>query len=113
MKRSTALVQHEVVAQHKGTKRIHHQESGRKKVGKPVRGEHIAMVKVSNGITIAHGYQSVRLDIGVEMPVNVRVNKFEDLRDGFSRAYALLEEELVERSVEVDKLVRQLARRYQ
>lgn len=74
--------------------------------------DEIAVIKVLNGITLTTGYQSVRMDIGVEMPWPVRPGKFEDLEQGFKQAYELIENEITERSQDLEALLQDLAEKY-
>lgn len=76
-------------------------------VGK--HGKYNAMVKVTNGITLTYGYQSVRLDVGVELPFDVDK---ENTQDAFARATEIVDDELAERSKEMDGLLKDLAKKY-
>lgn len=71
----------------------------------------LAMVKVSNGVTLSLGFQSVRMDVGVEMPWPVQQVP-DDLRAGFDKAYEFIDNEIAERAQELDSLVRDLAKKY-
>lgn len=73
---------------------------------------HTAVLKVSTGVTLAMGYQSVRMDIGVELPWPVRLKKTKDLRRGYDAAYEFLDREIAKRSRDLDELLAELAKKY-
>ena len=112
--RSRALTKSEVTVTSKETNAVTHHEA-RTKMGdhaevKP--GQQVAMIKVSNGITLSMGYQSVRMDVGVEMPWATNPNDIANLKSGFDAAYQFLDDELAARARDLDGLLRELVKKY-
>jgi hypothetical protein len=114
--RTKALLSSSIRAEHRGTKEVLHEDQKSKDVGvevKPRSNEQVSVVKVSNGIRIAYGFQSVGIDIGIELPILVDIHDpNEDIANGFVTAYDIIGTELTERAQEVDGLVRKLAKKY-
>lgn len=107
--RSRGVRRTEMTARDKQTGREVKGTTTVEQVGK--RGTYNALVKVTNGITLTYGYQSVRLDVGIELPFEYADT--EDITNAYAEAYRIVDEELAERSREMDSLLRDLAGKYQ
>jgi hypothetical protein len=70
------------------------------------------IVKNSVGLTLTYGFQSVRLDVGAEVPWPCRPGHPEDLKEGFKASDELISDELAERTPELDSFLKDLAKRY-
>ncbi len=114
-KRSTALVRSEVVVVDKQTKQERHRDAKHKEretsVPKGLGGS-TGTIKVSNGITLSMGYQTVRLDIGIELPWPMRPGMIEDARAGFDEAYNFVDDELATQAKELEGLLKDLSKKY-
>ena len=76
-------------------------------------GEHFAVVKAANGVTLTYGFQSVRVDVGVELPWEVDLDDAKgSLAKAFDAAYAIVDDELASRSTEIEPLLKSLAKRF-
>ena len=110
--RFNRTVRSEIVSEDKKTGKTTHYGEKRKIERATATQGTIGLIKVSTGVSVATGYQSVRLDVGVELPWPCRPGKPEDLQEGFESAYELVSKEMADRSNELDELVRDLARKY-
>jgi len=110
VKRTHGTVETTIEGKHK--RRIVFGKTGHKKIPTSLVGN--GAVNVGSGITLAMGYQSVRLDVGVTLPVTFQegANPNETLRRSFDQAYEFLDEEIAERSKEVESLLKDLAKKY-
>lgn len=111
--RLKAAIRSEVSSKDSKTKqeRFHGEKTRRIPIDIP-ETKHVAVLKVSTGVTLAMGYQSVRMDIGVELPWPVRLKRTKDLRAGYDKAYEFLDREIVRRSRDLDELLRELVKKY-
>lgn len=82
--------------------------------GDPLPAGPVAIIKVSSGATFSMGYQSVRVNVGVELPWPVRPgpDAIEDAKPGFEAAYGLIDDELSGRSRVTEDLLKKLVRTY-
>lgn len=110
IKRSRAIVQSTIVVRDKtANEETHRDTKTQVKMDKRVDGE-ILTARAGVGITITYGYQSVRIDVSGESPY--KADDKDARRKAYDELYEFIDEEIANRSVEIDELVRELARKY-
>ena len=118
--RRHATVRSEMVVIDKESKREQHRDARarerRIKESDPLEHQGpLAVVKVANGVTLSMGFQSVRVDVGVDLPwpVPKEIDSMKEaLSNGFDFAYQLIDDELSARAKEMEGLLRQINKRY-
>lgn len=115
MNRRKAVKRIELAVRDKQAGKDIHNETHSEDIGSgPAYLGPMAIVKVAAGATFSMGFQSVRVDIGIELPWPVRPGEdgIEDAKPGFEAAYALIDDELSGRSKTTEDLLRKLVRTY-
>jgi len=71
------------------------------------------VISVQEGVTISYRYNSVRIDVGIELPWNLSAGPdFEKrIRKAYDTAYGVIQEELTQQAGVMEKLLKQLARK--
>ena len=109
----TAKVRSELAVRDERTKEETHRDARTREVKTKKTADRFAVIKVSNSVKLAMGYQSVGCDVGIELPWPVSTSlRGDELKAGFDFAYQLIDDELAERAAEIDPLLNKLARKY-
>jgi hypothetical protein len=75
---------------------------------KTVEAEHIAMIREVGSITLSRGFNSIRVETGVEMPWPCVPGDLSSIKDGLTQCRKLVEAKLEKRSADMDKLLDEL-----
>ena len=102
-----------VVVDKKAKRKLHEDTKTEEKdvVDTPMRGS-VGIVKTGIRTGISASYQSVTVEVAVELPWPCRPGHVEDLQPGFDKAYEFLDDELAARAKDMEGLLKSLVRKY-
>lgn len=93
------------------TKEVLHEEEKNERV-RPVKvkdGEAVAIVKFTSGLKRTSNYQSVMVEVGVEMPFSVRPGDTKALSKHFETVETIVEDRLAEQVEGVTEVLKELS----
>lgn len=106
-RRTQGTLHTKIVGKDTGGNEVHRDEKSRQLPAPTGNG----MITVQEGVTISYHFNSVRIDIGIELPWDLSPGDGFDrrIRKAYDTAYTVVQEELTQQAGKMEKLLRELS----